>query len=108
MTVSHNASERPESQAPHHPDRLAHDDLGHLALPLGAVDEHDRYLYDLEVLSPRAKAHLDLKCITVRAHMSEIDGLENFSTEALEPTSRIPQRKSSDDARVDVGEVAQQ
>src|ERR1041385_9133726 len=54
-----------EPEARDLPHRLADDGLVHFALPLGSIDEHDRYFAELEPFSPCANAHLDLEGIPV-------------------------------------------
>src|SRR5205085_4231172 len=57
--------EAPPTQAPHHPDCLAHDFLGHLAYSLGPIDEDDWNLNEAVTPLPCSKGHLDLKRVTV-------------------------------------------
>src|SRR5579862_6707928 len=76
--------QRPPPEAPHHPDRLPHDPLRHLALAFTPIGERDRDFGDPKLSAPRPIRHLDLKGVAVGANGAEIDLLEHASPKALE------------------------
>src|SRR5437763_7484160 len=106
LTRRNSSAHRPEAESPYHPDRLAHDGFGHLALALGAVHEDDRHLDDAKTLPPCPEAHLDLEGIAVRPNIIEVNGFQNFPAKTLEAASGVPYRESRHHPSVDVGEVA--
>jgi hypothetical protein len=50
--------------------------------------------------------HLDLKRVTVRLYRSKINGLENFSTEALKPAGTVRQMHAGDKPGINAGAIA--
>lgn len=59
-------------------------------------------------LLPGLEAHFNLETVTVAAHLVEIDGFEHLYAEAFESAGCVSHGESGHDARVLVGEVAQQ
>src|SRR4029077_991215 len=79
----------PEAQPRHQPHRLGGDPPGHLALALPAFAKDDRNLDDPEARAHGAVGELDLKGVSLRAHVVELDRLEHLSPEALEATGQV-------------------
>src|SRR5205809_697192 len=103
LTRRNASGDCPHPEPPHHPDRLTKDGFGHLAVAFGPVHEHDRDLDNAKPLPPGPEAHLDLKRITIRSDVVEIDRLENSASEALEAAGRVPYGQTSDHSGIDVG-----
>src|SRR5262249_30235117 len=60
---SYHSTNRHPPEPRHHPHRLPHDGLVHLALSFGPIHERDGDLLQPKLLPPRPKRHLDLESI---------------------------------------------
>lgn len=96
-----------ETKFPAHEDGLAKDGGVHFGLSMFAVDEQDRDLLDAKAFLEGAPSHLDLEGVAFRAHIVEIDGFEDFASEALETTCKIADRDAEDGAGVEATATAE-
>ena len=82
--------------------------LRHFGMPRSAVDKNDRNFPDAKSFFPCFKCHFNLKGITVRFNLIEIESIKNVSPETFKAARGIANRQPGNYPGILVGKITQQ
>jgi len=98
MGISAKTILSPES--PHHQESLLNDLPGHFRAALKTVRENDGHFRDMQSLPPDLMRHFDLKAVSIRTHILQVQRLESLFSEAFEAASRIREGHPGDNSNI--------